>query len=512
MQAFVLVFFYTEVLCRRAFIKWVYSELKLVLGCKNYQDTKSQPNSLIFQRIPASCEVKTAKVGTLSAVSPQGSPSPKPRFLKDQIVQPIPGVEFHMIITHLPCGDGAIINLGEDVEASVQGRTGAKPLVRSDDFEISSLRKKHRTSGTFRHSELDFYQEISPLANPTHETKNSRIKPTLPTASDVESYAKSQTEGVVRRKPGKGEPTLSMSCSDKFLKWNMVGLQGSLLGCFLGRPLYLSTITVLNAGIDKVRPGKAVSGMGTDLMETTAETNVFFPFEMRNESERNVLAALSSMHRACYSRAQIMMSAPWISTNHDMKGPIILSVVSMPREFLNKIGFGPGHQRRVPSGASITWWAGESFQWQKSKKAMTVQRRRFPYMVYGRELYRDRTHAFRRKVTHIEIQKYIFDYLIDTKGSLEVVTGFTGAKQGTRRVGSEPISLSAQSSLCRQALLCDFITTAGHTGFNLDFQGFLNEDFESRYNALKNEYGREYLQRWHFLREHCPAFKGWIQK
>lgn len=33
--------------------------------------------------------------------------------------------------------------------------------------------------------------------------------------------------GALRRKPGRGEPTTSLSCSDKMARWGMLGLQVS---------------------------------------------------------------------------------------------------------------------------------------------------------------------------------------------------------------------------------------------------------------------------------------------
>ncbi|XP_025263635.1 tRNA-specific adenosine deaminase 1 isoform X4 [Camponotus floridanus] len=51
------------------------------------------------------------------------------------------------------------------------------------------------------------------------------------------------TIGPLRTKPGRGNPTNSLSCSDKMAKWLILGLQGSLLSLLIP-PIKLKSITI----------------------------------------------------------------------------------------------------------------------------------------------------------------------------------------------------------------------------------------------------------------------------
>ena len=109
-----------------------------------------------------------------------------------------PEYEVVMMSTCLPCGDASIFVRELDEPQTKrprldQARTGAKPVTGCD-----------------------------------------------PLRPGLDYHATSQ----LRTKPGRGERTLSLSCSDKILKWNLLGLQGSLLSFLLSRNIYLDSFII----------------------------------------------------------------------------------------------------------------------------------------------------------------------------------------------------------------------------------------------------------------------------
>lgn len=151
---------HAEVICRRAFLRYLMSEIRA---------TKAPSGQSIFKLDE---EMKKFKLDN---------------------------VKFHMFTTSSPCGDASIYPISDNQE---QDEPEAKKVKMGDGFTGAKLL---------------FFEDVEDVM--------------------------AQTEGKIRIKPGKGDRTMSLSCSDKIARWNLMGVQGCMLSSILD-PIYLSSMVL----------------------------------------------------------------------------------------------------------------------------------------------------------------------------------------------------------------------------------------------------------------------------
>lgn len=136
------------------------------------------------------------------------------------------GIKFHFYSSHPPCGDATIapkqIISGVNVDISDEGDAMHHQNKRQKLENRNLIKDIHRTGAKCIDQSL--------IKDPVHTTDCPKDYHVL---------------GAIRRKPGRGDPTESLSCSDKMAKWNFVGLQGSFLSVLLRHgPIMWSSVTI----------------------------------------------------------------------------------------------------------------------------------------------------------------------------------------------------------------------------------------------------------------------------
>ena len=191
-------------------------------------------------------------------------------------------VKFHFYSSCPPCGDATIAPKKKESECLDTNELSplyhkAKRLKYEEDFEINDI---HRTGAKC----LDIC-----------ERKDSLLK-----AENLTDY---HVLGAIRRKPGRGDPTASLSCSDKLAKWNFVGIQGSFLSSLLPNgPILWSSMIFSGTNIDIESVKRSMFGRFTNhdsylKSVPIIHSSVCFPYNKNNISptERQLFPCSSNI-------------------------------------------------------------------------------------------------------------------------------------------------------------------------------------------------------------------------
>lgn len=213
---------HAEVLCRRAFLRYLYHQIELEL-------------------------IKSDSILQFNAENCKFS-------LKDS-------VSFHFFTTMVPCGDAAIFpkqdaDIYGDILKGIDGAESELCDIEGKINEEVPLKKlktdfsRGKTDCLTRKKDFKAKNIICEARNEIDCAKTDIYRTGAKCLeSDHKTDSKLQGElyhvlGAVRTKPGRGDPTLSLSCSDKLAKWCQLGLQGTLLSIFLDKPIFISSFTL----------------------------------------------------------------------------------------------------------------------------------------------------------------------------------------------------------------------------------------------------------------------------
>ncbi|XP_013164474.1 PREDICTED: tRNA-specific adenosine deaminase 1 [Papilio xuthus] len=127
-------------------------------------------------------------------------------------------IQFIFYSSQMPCGDASIIPKSND---NNHGNVVTSRKREAEDGHDEEERK------ILKSDDIDDIHRTGAKCLPHNEQ------------DPKEPGAKYHLLGQVRTKPGLGDRTLSVSCSDKIARWIHVGIQGALLDMLLTEPIYI---------------------------------------------------------------------------------------------------------------------------------------------------------------------------------------------------------------------------------------------------------------------------------
>lgn len=220
-----------------------------------------------------------------------------------------PDLSFVFFSSHTPCGDASIIPMLESEEQPccpvVRNWANDSSVEKSENLEDSKNKRNcedpdspvakkmklgtpvRALSSCMAHHGMQESGKIKPDVGSSNLTKEdlstaNGIAPGSFKVVDVhrtgakcvpgetgdlrEPGAAYHQVGLLRVKPGRGDRTCSMSCSDKMARWTVLGCQGALLMHFLEKPIYLSAVVIGKCPYSQEAMRRALTGRCQDIV------------------------------------------------------------------------------------------------------------------------------------------------------------------------------------------------------------------------------------------------------
>ncbi|KAI4891629.1 hypothetical protein NFI96_025966 [Prochilodus magdalenae] len=201
---------HAEIITRRSLIRYLYSQLEYFLS----NDPDDHARSIFRRCEPCGYQLKE-------------------------------GVQFHLYISTSPCGDARIFSPHEAAVEDQYGLCETPGGLSAETVGLASpLRnpRRHRRGGHLSLYGADKEELAGGDQGDRHPNRKARgqLRTKIESGEGTIPVRTSNTiqtwDGVLQ-----GERLLTMSCSDKIARWNVVGVQGSLMSYFSG-PIYFSSI------------------------------------------------------------------------------------------------------------------------------------------------------------------------------------------------------------------------------------------------------------------------------